>query len=285
MGKKGKKAQAGKPKKLTPKDIGKRLDVLAKKLEEELEGADLFAPLPPIEDCAICLVPLSRDGFFGVFQACCGNDICKACFLDNRESIKKQKNAGKKVAFTCPFCREPDPTCFDEEFAQLQVRCLQNDHTAFLLMGKANRDGKYRLPKDELKALDCFIRAAELGSPEACAVIGNKYDEGDGVAINKERAALFWRVGALRGNILTRHYVGCFEYNAGNHEIAIRHWKIAAEAGTQDSLDVLRKIYNAGANSGEKFISKEYLESTYRACHEAQMEVKSEERERHQVKD
>jgi hypothetical protein len=26
MGKKGKKAQAGKPKKLTPKDIGKRLD-------------------------------------------------------------------------------------------------------------------------------------------------------------------------------------------------------------------------------------------------------------------
>ena len=47
MGKKGKKAQAGKPKKLTPKDISKRLDALAKKLEEEIEGADLFAPLPP----------------------------------------------------------------------------------------------------------------------------------------------------------------------------------------------------------------------------------------------
>jgi hypothetical protein len=60
MGKKGKKAQAGKPKKLTPKDVGKRFDVLVKKLEEELEGADLFAPLPPTEDCAICLVPLSR---------------------------------------------------------------------------------------------------------------------------------------------------------------------------------------------------------------------------------
>ena len=33
MGKKGKKAQAGKPKKLTPKDVGKRLDALVKKLE------------------------------------------------------------------------------------------------------------------------------------------------------------------------------------------------------------------------------------------------------------
>lgn len=39
MGKKGKKAQAGKPKKLTPKDIGKRLDALARKLEEDLKGA------------------------------------------------------------------------------------------------------------------------------------------------------------------------------------------------------------------------------------------------------
>ena len=34
MGKKGKKAQAGKPKKLTPKDVGKRMDTLVKKLEE-----------------------------------------------------------------------------------------------------------------------------------------------------------------------------------------------------------------------------------------------------------
>ena len=47
MGKKGKKAQAGKHKKLTPKDVGKRLDVLVRKLGEELEGADLFKPLPP----------------------------------------------------------------------------------------------------------------------------------------------------------------------------------------------------------------------------------------------
>ena len=58
MGKKGKKAQAGKPKKLTPKEIGKRLDVLVKKLEEELEGAEMFAPLPPTArtvPSAVCL--------------------------------------------------------------------------------------------------------------------------------------------------------------------------------------------------------------------------------------
>ena len=72
------------------------------------------------------------------------------------------------------------------------------------------------------------------------------------------------------------------KYNSGNHEIAIiRHWKIAAEAGDQPPLNVLRDIYN-GNMPGKKFISKDFLESTYyRACHEAQMEVKSEEREKH----
>ena len=86
MGKKGQKAQAGKPKKLTPKDIGKRLDALAKKLEEELKGADLFAPLPPTEDCPICLVPLSRREDRSFYWACCGNTICVACVEENKGS-------------------------------------------------------------------------------------------------------------------------------------------------------------------------------------------------------
>ena len=90
MGKKGKKTQAGKPKKLTPKDVGKRLDVLAKKLEEELKGADLFAPLPPTEDCAICLVPLPRVRSETFSKPCCGNSICKACYRENEAAINKQ---------------------------------------------------------------------------------------------------------------------------------------------------------------------------------------------------
>ena len=123
MGKKGKKAQAGKPKKLTPKDVGKRLDVLVKKLEEELKGADLFAPLPPTDDCAICLVPLSRIESDILYQACCGKDLCTACIIENKECIDRQneeKNAGKKIAFACPFCREPAPTSDEEQMRQLQ---------------------------------------------------------------------------------------------------------------------------------------------------------------------
>ena len=150
-------------------------------------------------------------------------------------------------------------------------------------MGERYRDGDCGLPKDDLKALDCYIRAAELGAAPACERIGTSYFEGNGVSADKERAALFERIGALRGDVVARNNIGCSEYyNLGNHEIGIRHLKIAAEAGLQESLDVLKKIYNAdGKMPGKEFITKEYLESTYRACHEAQMEVASEERQKH----
>ena len=92
---------------------------------------------------------------------------------------------------------------------------------------------------------------------------------------------MFERAGALRGDIHARNNIGYSEYyDFGIHEIGIRHWKIAAEAGEQRSLNALRGIYNK-KEPGREFISKEYLDFAYRACHKAQMEVKSEEREKH----
>ena len=148
-------------------------------------------------------------------------------------------------------------------------------------MGDLYRKGDCDTPKDDLKSLDYYIRAAELGSPESCNNIGTSYVKGNGVSIDKERAALFVRVGALRGHMVARHN-GCSEYDDGNHEIGIRHWKIAAKAGYQDSLINLRRIYNAnGKMPGKEFISKEEMDTAYRSGHEAQMEVKTEEREKH----
>ena len=143
------------------------------------------------------------------------------------------------------------------------------------------------MPRDDLKALDCYIRAVELGNPQACTSIGISYNEGNGVAVNKERAALFDRIGALRGDIAARNNIGYSEYDdLGNHEIGIRHWKIAAEAGLQESLNSLRKIYNAdGKRPGKEFITKDYLDFAYRSCHEAQMDVKTEEREKHRAEE
>ena len=92
------------------------------------------------------------------------------------------------------------------------------------------------------------------------------------------------KIGALRGNISARHSVGLIEYEFGNHELGIRHYKIAAEAGMQPSLDCLKSNFTCSGNGklpGREFISKKEMERINRAGHEVQDMVKSEEREKY----
>ena len=118
---------------------------------------------------------------------------------------------------------------------------------------------------------------------EAYAQIANYYKRGTLVPQNFQRARLFDRMAAVKGSVWSRHGIGLFEYyDAGNHELGIRHWKIAAEGGSQLSLNELKSIYLAGGKKrGKEFISKEYLDKVYRMCHAAQEEVKSEKRGKH----
>ena len=291
MGKKGKKAQAGKPKKLTPKDIGKRLDALAKKLEEELKDADLFAPFPPAEDCPICMVPMSRLPQGSHAMPCCGNLICCGCYKENRASVQKEEkeNSSNNTVNphdVCSFCRSKLCGRSDEgSMVQLERRIEKHDDpSAYNSLGWMISRGR-GTKKNALKALDYFIRGAELGSKEACANIGLCYRDGDGVSQDTEKELFFLRIAALRGEIISHHNLGCLEYDLRNYDIAIRHWKVAAEAGSQHSLNQLKRIYNAnGKKPGREFISKDYLDWVYRECHEAQREVRTENREKYCTK-
>ena len=81
-----------------------------------------------------------------------------------------------------------------------------------------------------------------------------------------------------------RHSICVTEYfDFGNHELGIRHWKIAAEGGSQHSLDILKENYNAGGKfPGKEFISKEELDRFYRVGHDTQQKMKSEGREKYE---
>jgi len=278
MGKRGKRGD----KPAAKKALLKRIDALAKKLEEELKGAELFGPPPPTDDCGICLVPLPRVGK-KVYQGCCGKIICNACTEQYIAAITKMILKNQKNILACPFCRVPAP--IDTEWVrQLEVRASKGDVTAYNCLGKFFCEGGVGVGKDEMKALHYFTLGAELGSADACGIISSFFETGrGGVPVDKAKAASFDRAGALRGNIVSRHTIGCLEYDEfSNHELGVRHWKIAAAAGCQPSLKRLRDIYNAdGKNPGKEFIEKDELDSIYRMGHDAQIEVKTEERENH----
>ena len=285
MGKKGKRGDKPSEKKV----ILKRIDALAKKLEKELEGADLFAPLPPTEDCPICLVRLPRVKR-GNYKGCCGKRMCNGCFKENRRVIEANaKEAGKSFSLTslaCPFCRAPEPTR-SQYLDQLKLRASQHDGEACNKLGISYANGKNGSQMDLITSLHYFIQAIELGSAEACGNIAARLEAGKGVPVDKAKAALFYEISALRGSICSRLCIAMAEYGLGSHEVGIRHFKIAEEAGMQPALDMLKKIFNSanGKFPGKEFISKKELETLDRMCHEAQEEVKSEEREKHLTKE
>ena len=275
---------------ITPKEIEKRLDALAKKLEGELEGADLFAPLPPTEDCPICFIPLSRIESNIMYQSCCKKRMCCACYWGSYKVIKKEnaKNAEKEeqemILHLCPFCREPETTTNEEEVKKLEAQAARNDPNAFMMLTTYHDIlGVSEHTKDELGKVDVWIRAAEIGSANACGCIGN-INDGDSLEDADDRESFFYRMGALRGDVVCRHIIGQVEYDKGNYELSIRHWKIAAEAGSQPSLDELKAIYHS-KKPGKEFISKEGMGRVYRLCHSAQEAVWSEEREKYRKDD
>ena len=282
MGKKGKKALAGRPSK---KIINKLLDALVTNIEEELRSADHFAPLPSTEDCNICLVPMPRDMIKARHMPCCGKGICYACGIENERVVIKQNEikAAKNqeaIEHMCPFCREPGPF-EDEHIQQLKTMASLGNHWAYFELA-VEYSGGHSIAKDKVKSLECLIRAAELGSADACVSIASHCKKGLVIAADDDKCILFYRAAALRGDLIAHHKIGCLEYDSENYELGIRHWKFAAEHGNQLSVNSLRNIYNATEKMpGKEFISKECMDKVYRASFAAQEEVYSEAREKY----
>ena len=167
------------------------------------------------------------------------------------------------MVFTCPFCREPKQT-LEEQLRRTEARAAKNDHYALSQLGMTLIEGNDGAPKDEFRGLDCWIRAAELGSVEACNNIGVLCNSEVATMcwhFNNERFMLFAKAGALRGHIVARHAIGSFEY----FQCMVMNWafvteKIAAEAGNHTSLDKLKAIfYTEGKLPGNEFITKDEL--------------------------
>ena len=273
-------SQKTSPKELTREEIVKWLDALAGKCQEECKGTDLFAHLLPMGECALCFLPFPRESSQHIYLECCRNKICRGCYSEETAILTK-KHGGQYYERTrlCPFCRAPD-TCFtfEEEEKLLEAQASRGDVTAHDILAENFLED----PALQMKGLYHLLQGIELGSSESCLMLSRLLKDGGCETIKPapKKADIFRLTAAVRGDIGARHECGTVSYDRGNHELGIQHWKVAAEAGMQPSLDALKYIYS-NDRPGKEFISKEDMASIDRACHQAQKEVWSEQREKH----
>mmetsp|Transcript_26190 Transcript_26190/g.58207 ORF Transcript_26190/g.58207 Transcript_26190/m.58207 type:complete len:310 (+) Transcript_26190:126-1055(+) len=294
MGKKKGKKKAKKEQRAAEKAAEKAAaDAVAAKLDDlfttrvknELDTSDLFAPPPPKEECPICFLPMIGPPDDSRYMECCGKVICFGCSMENKRIIAninakrmaEEKQTGIKAIMmeeTCAFCREPVAAGCEEMMLRAEKRMAINDPFACYHVGGCYGDGRWGRQVDGLKALDLFHRAAELGLPGAFAEIGRYYERDTVVKKDLAKFRAFFAIAAIKGSLYARDYLGTFEYRQGNTDIALRHWRLSAAAGYQDSLERLRAEVMKG-----KFGADEYA-STLQPFLTSYGEMKSEARVR-----
>ena len=123
------------------------------------------------------------------------------------------------------------------------------------------------------KSLEMRICAAELGHADAFVNIGCRYDEGIVVEQDKSKALEFYEVGAKKGSVSAHQYLALYHGRRRNIDESVRHCKVAASAGDQQSMDGLMKAYR------DKLLTKEDLTQTLRAFQTAKDLMKSKDRD------
>ena len=221
---------------------------------------------PAKEVCDICMLVLPVEPALGAYMTCCGKKTCSGCLWE-------LSSVSRKV---CPFCRAEAPRTDEENLVRLIKRTEVNDPHAFASLGHKHLRGVDGVSVDETVGVDFYIKAASFGSIEAYCKLALMYYEGNcGLEMDKARAVRYWKLAAKGGDAESRHYLGVMEYNKNNIQAAIRHWRIASEAGFRLSIISLITEFSKGN------ICHLDIAETLQARDYAYNEAKSEQRDRY----
>ena len=204
----------------------------------ELHDIELFKHPPQLEYCPICFLLMPAMWTEArMYMPCCGKVMCSGCV-----------HANKKLGDLCPFCRTPSHITTDEETTRrITNRVEMNDHEAMYHVGNAYAQQlPYGLLRSMAKALKLWHQAAELGHYGAYYNMGNAYNNGIGVGVDKKKATHYFELAAMGGHVVARHNLGAFEGQAGNHRRAKKHYMIAVECGYTESLTMIKTLFIHG---------------------------------------
>ena len=126
---------------------------------------------------------------------------------------------------------------------------------------------------DYISAFEYYTRAAELGNADAHGELADLYLDGHGVEKDKGKEIYHLEEAAIGGLPRARYNLGCHEWNNGNIERAVKHWIIAANQGSDESIQLLMENFKRG------LVKKEDLAAALRAQQAAVDATKSPQRE------
>jgi len=243
------------------KDCEEYLSHIAKLREEdikcaaELHDKELFKQPPTVEDdCPICLLRLPFLSTGSRYQTCCGKMICCGCIYAGRMT-----GASK----LCPFCRIPDPKTDELIIERLQKRIDAADADAVNTLAFFYTNGYFGLPQDHAKAFELRHRALNLGCFEACCNIAQAYKFGDGAEIDEKKANYYFELGAMKGYVNARLFLGLEEMVADNVDRALKHFMLAAKGGQNFALEQIKSLYLNGDATKDDYTKSLQAYQTY----------------------
>ena len=231
----------------------------------ELYDEKLFQDPPPPEECPICFLPLPLLEDQITFETCCGKDICNGCIVGMVEI---------NGADLCAFCRTPYARSDEEEVERVKKLMEKGHAYAINQLAGYYAQGELGIPRDRAKANELYLKAGELGCAEAYFNLGNAYDNGRGVEIDKQKAKYFYELAAIGGDLSARHNLGCSEGQVGNLQRAYKHFILAAKAGHDKALGMVKQGFMKGD------VTKDEYANTLRAYQKSKDEMKSEARDK-----
>jgi TPR repeat protein len=214
----------------------------------------------PIKDFSEANVELAKM-YTEVFYPCCGKTMCQGCNYSLYESGNDDK---------CPFCNTDRSNKTDEEkVGELMRRVEANDAASIWQLAAYYSQGREGFDQDQTRAVELYIRAADLGYKKAHSLLADKYHEGG----NLKKAKFHYEAAAMAGHEVARFNLGAMEYNAGNMERAIKHWTIGASAGCFRAMQYLKIGFGNG------HASKESIDTALAAYNNSCAEMRSEARD------
>ena len=248
---------------------------VAQKIYATIDDEDLFKDPPRPDDCPICGLTLPP-GQGQTYSACCGKTVCVCGGCAYAADLEASGKKGGLVWPTCFLCGKPSERSMNEHVNRLKKRMDKyKDSRAFSLMGSHYDHGNMGLPKDQKKAIDLWLKAGELGDSNAFGNVANAYEKGLGVGQSTRKAKHYLTLSAMKGNISSRHNLGCMEQSEGNMDHAVKHWMISAHAGAQKSLKLVRDSFMKG-----EYVTKDEYEKTVRSYHDSVKSIRSEQRDK-----